>query len=165
MVATDTMADRRGHVWLNLLQHGRYFLLLLSSPSSQGHYQRSGSRWLDGKHARYPVNKTQFFKDHKPLPDSEKIRSRAGRHKDGGRCAPAQLLADFKGCGLVAIGLIRLQIMYRRPAQLSFNTVGQGVELSQVADRGENLGTIGTDLHVLFHVDGCILTGHASRAK
>src|SRR6266571_7866960 len=107
MVATDTMADWWRQVRFSPLQHSRD--CLVSFPRG---YQRGGPNRLDGKHTRKLVNKSQFFEEHKALPQPKQVRPRAGRHKDGGGRFPAKLLADLKGGGLIAIGLVGLHIVH-----------------------------------------------------
>src|SRR5207248_11983 len=118
---------------------------------------------LHSEHPGYSVNKTQFFKLNKSLPETKEIRPCAAWHEDGSRCLPAQLFADFKGRGLVAFALVGLHIMHERPAQLTLKTISQGIELPQITDRSEHLSSISTDLHVLFHIHGSSLTRQASR--
>src|SRR6266699_716704 len=111
MIATDAVAYVRRQVWFGPLQHSRD--CLVSFPRG---YQRGSPNRLDGKHAWKRVNKSQFFEEHKPLPQSKQVRPRAGWHKDGGGRSPAKLLADLKGGGLIAIALIGLHIVHERPA-------------------------------------------------
>jgi hypothetical protein len=41
-------------------------------------YQGGSPHRLDGKHAWKRVNKSQFFEEHKPLPQAEQVRPCAG---------------------------------------------------------------------------------------
>src|SRR6266568_1365072 len=160
VVATDPMADWWCQVWFNLLQQSRNFLLGLP-----GSYQGSRSRWLHSEHARNRVNKSQFFKKRKSLPDAKQIRACASWHKDSSGCLPAELLTDFKGRCFVSIALVCLHIMHKGPAQLSLNAVSQGVKLPQITDRSDDSGSVGTDLYMLFHVDRSTLISQAGSAE